>query len=178
MSDRRLSPDVWRVYSNPLTGDRLFADSRSGELRITREDLSAPWVRIPPCRDVDYKQFAERWIQEVPDAEKQKVLTISLQDPAGTSPKSPFVAATKLAGLESSWKHFRVASVLQLFDKTLEARQIPRAVDLAPAAAIPHIHVDAKRLLIDLIQDMSEAEIRAMLIPMGTVLDHLRKRGG
>ena len=180
---RPLPPAIWKTFNNPATSDRLWASKQTGELKVSSdaEEWGDPWVRVQACSGDDYLGFARRWIEErVPEAEKKRVLTNSLENPAGTAPSGPFADAVKALGLVGNWKQFRTASVVHQLSQRLTELKVPPTPDRdridEELPAPPAQAIDTRAVALALIGHMSESDLRGMSVPFGAVLDFLRNR--
>ena len=176
---------VWKAFANPGSPWRLFFQPDTGVVHsfAPSDAPDSSWIPVPPCSPEAFRQIARSFIDTVPEPYRP-VLTQTLTERKWWL---PFFEVLRNIGLKTSWITFRRGRLIDEFDRTISAivekwrnnpvattqsLHAPQASDQTPP---PPLTGDTllRKLAVDAIARMSEAELRALNIPLGHIVDFL-----
>jgi hypothetical protein len=175
---------VWKTFASPGSPWRLFFQPDTGVVRSAAPNdvPDSSWVRVPSCSPEAFLQIARSFIDTVPEPYRP-VLTQTLTERKWWL---PFYDVLRNIGLKTSWITFRRERLIEEFERTLSAQvgdwrarsavplethHIPQGSDKAPLSRAGDTLL--RRLAVDAIARMSEAELRGLNIPLGYIVDSL-----
>ena len=176
---------VWKTFSNPGSPWKLFFQPSTGTVRsfAQNETPDASWISVPSYSPEAFRQIARSFIDTVPEPYRP-VLTQTLTERKWWL---PFFEVLRNIGLKTSWIAFRRERLVDEFDRIIAGileEQRNRAVGPPETGHIPQetsqpqsstLTGDTllRKLAVDAIARMSEAELRALNIPLGYIVDSL-----
>lgn len=186
-----LDPSVWKTFASPSARYKLFGNSQTGDLQVVPpggQIPTSPWIRIPPCSESTHLQIAKEFISTLSEESHRLSLGDELGKPRWWD--AYFLRAQQL-GLLDSWGVFRRHRLTREFESTLKSLGIPsvpypetpprsrpatrlRGVGLRPIPAGSEIS-KLRGLAVSAVQQMSIAELRALMLPLGYVADGLNE---
>lgn len=181
------NPRIWKTFASPETPFRLFLAPSTGLIRTLRPGYSpdTTWLEIPRISAEKLLQIAKDYVAELPDAQRQPFYSI-LEQPKWWL---PFFDLTRALGLKMRWVSFRRRRIAEEFERSLPT--IPTVPTLpqpteggdestnrlvvvrttgAPAES------SIKRIAAEVVQRMTESELRSLNLPLGYVIDAMTTR--
>ncbi|HEY3974193.1 MAG TPA: hypothetical protein VGM18_14390 [Candidatus Sulfotelmatobacter sp.] len=178
------NPRVWKTFASPDSAFRLYRDPENGALR-TMHSNSKPlphWQEVPRVSAEALLKIGRDFTADLDDS-KKLVLTPLLEDPKWWI---PFYERIQGLGLKSKWVEFRRQRIREEFQRLVGAAEKPAQPPSEPALSIgvPTAEVPARtisepsirRIAADVVQRMTEPELRALNLPLGYVMDSLTMR--
>jgi len=176
---------VWKAFASPSSPWRLFLQSDTGTVRslAPNESPDPSWVPVPPCSAEALQKIAQDFVNRSPEPFRP-VLTRTLTERKWWF---PFFEVLRNVGLKTSWIGFRRDRIAEEFERTISALVQERRACAAPPrepARVPpsteeklplSVMDDAllRQLAVYAISRMNQAELRALNIPLGYVVDSL-----
>ena len=186
-----IDPAVWKTFSNPTTNYKLFGNPDTKEIRVTfpgEASPASPWVQIPSCTAESHLQIARDFVSSVAETSHQTLLSQLLDKPRWWV---PFFGMAEQLGLAAPWTAFRSQRLLKQLESALDRLGIPlpehqgtlsrRERMAAHPSEVRSASGDRRdlllrRLAVGVVQQMSTAELRALVLPLGYVVDELGDR--
>lgn len=182
---------VWKTFTSPSSPWKLFLEPETGQFRVLPPGEPVPgphWIEVPHCSAEALFRIGQDFIaKEVPESFRP-LLSATLEDKKWWL---PFFEVLRNVGLGTRWMIFRRPLIVQEFERAVEfVRQQKRAEIVSPSATseLGSLVVDKgsrqlqpattplRQLVANAISKMSDAELRALNIPLGYVLDALDSR--
>ena len=176
---------VWKTFSNPGSPWKLFFQPTTGIVRsfAQNETPDSSWISVPSYSPEAFRQIARSFIDTVPEPYRP-VLTQTLTERKWWL---PFFEVLRNIGLKTSWIAFRRERLVDEFDRIIAGileDQRNRAISPpetghtgqeSPQPQSSTLTGDTllRKLAVDAIARMSEAELRALNIPLGYIVDSL-----
>jgi hypothetical protein len=188
-----MNRQLWKSFSSPSSLWVIFANTETGQIEVIPpggSKLALPWIVIPPCPADKHRQIAERFVASQSDEKRREGLNAILSQPRWWD---QMYAATLQMGILRDWQVFRRREILKLFSEALAETKIPAKPRLpiysnppltlqsqsSAAGAEQPRPVDEEELLrravISVVQKMSISELRNLAIPVGNLMDELRR---
>ncbi len=177
---------LWKTFANPNSPWKIFLQPNTGIVRtFGPNDATEPsWLPVPPCSPEAFRRIARSFIDTLAEPYRP-VLTQTLTERKWWL---PFFEVLRTIGLKTSWITFRRERIIEEFERTiasvleewrnrpatpLESRQgsTTGCEPLQPQSLTGDPLL--RKLAIDAITRMSEAELRALNIPLGYIVDSL-----
>lgn len=190
---KQIDPFIWRAFTNPGSGYRVHANLSTGELKSVALSVSPmpDSVVLQPASDDTQVAIARDFAGRVPDTIKRLALLGCLGRPAWWT---AFFATAIEHSLEVEWGRFRRRRLQEEFVKTLRAAKIPEVllaqspeVDKTPPppptqapspsgtvntiSAVSPVEDRLRRIVVDVVKRLPLADLRALRLPVGDVLD-------
>jgi hypothetical protein len=183
---------LWKSFSSPNSLWVIFANAETGQVEVVPpggSKLTVPWVVIPPCSADKHRQIAERFVATLADEKQRETLREVLSQPRWWDQ----VYATALnMGKLREWQAYRRREILALFSEALAEAKIPArprpsvysssAPNLLPPTPVvgaeqprPNEEELLRRAVISVVQKMSISELRNLALPVGNLMDELRR---
>jgi len=189
-----MSRELWKSYASPNSLWHIYANRESGEFQVTPPGHAGPpdpWVLIPPCSAEVHIQIAKNYVSALADTRHQELLQKTLGQPRWWD---SFYAATTQIGLSYNWQSYRRREIFRNFMESLTRSGIPikhrPSIHSAPSTANreqllarssgvskPDEDERLRRAVVSAVERMSVSELRALTIPVGYLLDELRRDG-
>jgi hypothetical protein len=181
-------PRVWKTFASPQSPWRLFLNRSTGLVKvIAPSDLTPPendWSQIPPCPAETLLEVGRDFIATVPESFRA-VLEGTLQEKKWWL---PFFDVLQGIGLKTKWIAYRRRRIVAEFERTITA--LIRDFATLPPGDVPHKeipidhppvqpwagHANIRKLAIEAVTRMTEAELRSLNLPLGYVIDALNLR--
>jgi len=183
---------LWKSFSSPNSLWAIFANAETGQIEVVPPGgpkLTVPWVAIPPCSADKHRKIAERFVVTLADEKQRETLSDVLSQPRWWD---RLYAATLGMGKLHEWQAFRRREIQALFSEALAEARIPDRPRLSalsnppPSLPTPAPVVGAeqprpteeellRRAVISVVQKMSISELRNLAIPVGNLMDELRR---
>jgi len=185
---------VWKTFASPASQFRLYGNAESGILCVVPPGgapLEAPWVHIPSCPPETHRQIAEEFVKMLPEESHRVALTQTFGYPS--SWWTAYYSVIQQLGLTSVWNPYRRRRILRELESSLEQRGVSTAH--IEAASVSHRRAGGavsdrpsvvaaaqdsllRSLAIDVVRNMATAELRALWVPLGCVVDALALKHG
>jgi hypothetical protein len=180
---------VWKAFTNPASAYRVHANAQTGELRSEPAPSAPvpPWVTVTPVTEEIHIQIARSFAAGLHDLQKRAALEAVLGQPMWWTKFFP--TAVEL-GLGVEWGAFRRRRLAEEFQRSLAALRIPeRPMGRPQEAASPSLHPlpvtaaaspslkgdeQLRRIIIRVINRLPSADLRALRLPVGDVLDAVK----
>jgi hypothetical protein len=182
----------WRTYASPNSPLRLYVRPDFTEIRVLPQrerPQDAPWLEIAPIPAASLLRIAREFVDEVPDLFREQLLRVL------DSPKwwIDFFEVCGSLGLKGRWIAFRRRRIADEFISAVTSAElastqsgVARSAELSPSAilnlAMPIqqpgnvVALDSlRRVAKDVVDRLNEAELRALSLPLGYVVDALRQ---
>jgi hypothetical protein len=183
---------VWKSFSSPNSLWHVYANSETGDVQAIapgNPGLSSPWVVIPPLPAEAHLQVARGFIETVPDEKKRGTLQGLLVQPRWWD---RIYSELLQLGLLRSWQFYRRQEILKALSEALRRANIPlkqkplpystplqpmdeQIPGRGPEQSKPVGDEDLRRVVISAVEKMSIAELRALSIPVGYLIDEFRR---
>jgi hypothetical protein len=193
---------LWKSFSSPNSLWIIYANAETGQVEVVPpggSKLTVPWVVIPPCSADKHRQIAERFVAALSDERQREALRDVISQPRWWD---QIYAATLSMGKLREWQIFRRREVQALFSEALAEARIPTrtrssvhsiaAPTVVPSTLIPPTLIPPtpvvsaeqprpneeellRRAVISVVQKMSVSELRNLALPVGNLLDELRR---
>lgn len=174
---------AWKTFANPSSPWKLFWQPETGIVRTfaSNEAPDPSWIHVPPCSAEALLTIARAFVEKAPEPFRP-VLTQTLTENKWWL---PFFEVLRNIGLKTSWINFRRQRIVEEFEETISRLdqlrrnrtalvQEPRSIQtLVEEKAPPGSDALLRKLAIDAIARMSEAELRALNIPIGYIVDSI-----
>jgi hypothetical protein len=187
-SARRVDPFVWKAFTNPSSAYRVHANAETGELRseLACNAPSSPWVTVKPVTEEVHLEIARSFAAGLHDPQKRASLEGVICQPVWWT--KIFATAMNL-GLGVEWGAFRRRKLTEELEKALAALRIherpgvrhrevvPPSFHPSPAtAAESSLKGDEplRRIISNVIKRLPSADLRALRLPVGDVLDAIK----
>jgi hypothetical protein len=177
------NPRIWKTFASPESLFRIYLDPATGLLR-TLHNNSRPlpeWREIPKVSAEVLLQIGRDFTADLPDLQKS-VLSPLLQDPKWWI---PYYERLQSLGLKTKWIEFRRRRIRDEFQRQLgESKTTPLSAQpiLASTSAVETTtsatksELSIRRIAADVVQRMTESELRGLNLPLGYVVDSLTTR--
>lgn len=187
-----MNRQIWKSFSSPNSRWVIFANTETGQIDVVPpggSKLDAPWVIIPPCSPENHRHIAERFAATLSDGQREALSAI-LSQPRWWDQ----IYATALRmGILREWQACRRREILKLFSEALAQANIPARPKLPTYSnppQTPQSQISAggteqpkpvneeellRRTVISVVQKMSISELRNLEIPVGNLMDELRR---
>jgi hypothetical protein len=191
----RMNHQIWKSFSSPNSLWHIYANTETGEIQAISPGgprLSAPWVIIPPCAAEVHLQVAKGFVSTVSDAKQRESLQSLLAQPRWWD---RIFAVLLQMNLLRNWQVYRRRELLKAFFEALRLEGVPVKQQISGQFTSPPPlgeHVPPKQLsgqakigsderlrqaVLSVVEKMSVAELRALSIPVGYLVDELRRDG-
>jgi len=178
------NPRIWKTYASPDTPFRLFLIPSSRQIRVLRPGFSPDpsWLEIPRITAEKLLQIAKDFIAELPDSQGV-LLSRVLEQPGWWV---PYFELVRTLGLKTRWISYRRRRIADEFERSLPTLpsqpQPPQPLDLVKQTAPAEVPTTSdtesvmKRVAAEVVQRMTDSELRALNLPLGYVVDALTTR--
>jgi hypothetical protein len=171
-------PRVWKTFVSPSSPFRLFFAPEAGRIRLAyKGDEPRPgWREIPRIAESVLSTFARDFLATLPTNLQEQIA------PTLSAPRwwIPFFEAIRAFGLERAWLEYRRGRITREFERVLAAHNIapvePGAAPAGTAIRAADALSASKRVALAVVQRMTDAEVRALSLPLGYVMDALNAR--
>lgn len=184
------NPRIWKTFASPDTAFRLFLAPSTKQVTVLRPGYTPDpsWVEVPHISAEALLQIAKDFISEMPDVQRAP-LRAALDQPRWWI---GFYDLVRTLGLKMRWIYFRRRRIAEEFERAmptlppdsapaLQQREAERpepaiqATRMQPlASALPASLL--KRVAADVVQRMTDSELRTLNLPLGYVVDALTTR--
>ncbi|HEY1946021.1 MAG TPA: hypothetical protein VGG97_03380 [Bryobacteraceae bacterium] len=168
------NPQLWKIFSNPSSPWKLFVEPKTGTIRGTDPSgmTDASWIQIPSCSAETLLQIARDFVDLAPEA-LRPALTASLTEKRWWL---PFFEVLRNVGQKTSWVSFRRERIstefLRLVSQVVERDAVSvNVIELEKLSASSPNNAMLRKLVLDAVARMSDAELRSLNIPLGYVVD-------
>lgn len=184
---------VWKTFATPSSKFLLCGNPTTSEVQVippSQTPPGAPWVRIPSCPEDTHKKIAQDFIATLPDANQRAVLGKTFE----THPWwIYYLHSARQIGQGINWLSYRRQRIEQEFKKALHAVGIQGNYSVigrfdsyqrelrTPAQLLTGLPQDftpspeLRRIISAALDRMSETELRSVWLPIGLVLDALKR---
>jgi len=177
------NPRLWKTFASPDSVFRLFLIPDSGMVRVLHPNAQPlpHWREIPRVSAGVLLQIGRDFAADLPDIQRS-VLTPLLQEPKWWI---PYFERLQSLGLKSKWIEFRRRRIREEFQRVVGGSPVtPRTTGepiatLPPSSSEPALRSQAdsiRRIAADVVQRMTESELRSLNLPLGYVMDSLTTR--
>lgn len=177
---------IWKTFVTPDSSFHLFINPENGQIRCLAEGVSAPaaWKEIPRIPAESLLQFAKEFV----DNQTGETARVQLQPILSDSKWwIPFFEMLQTLGLKTRWVMYRRKRIEDEFAKILSTLQVADGQNTGvqvqtPAASGHEDHGQApredltRRVAADVVQRMTDAELRMLNLPLGYVIDAIKTR--
>jgi hypothetical protein len=179
-----------RVFRSPNAPHKLYAHHGSNEIRAFLPKEPVPevgWTYIPACTSEEHIAIAKKWISQLTsESHRQALGALAMR---GTSLNSEFYKKVIELDLASQWQKFRMPEFRRLLQSRISAVNrsgaseyfvdpsiaAPRNLPARPDRPVSQSRgLDVRDLVLAAVQRMTDAELRAIPVPVGLVIDILR----
>lgn len=176
------NPLLWKTFASPGSAFRLYIDPQTGVLRSLHSNVTPrpEWREIPKITADALLQIGRDFTANLPDIQ-QSALAPLLKEPKWWI---PYFERLQTLGLRSKWVEFRRRRILETFKRVID--QIGAVSDPAELAAHTNYPVPEhpgsrselpiRKIAAEVVQRMTESELRALNLPLGYVIDCLTTR--
>jgi hypothetical protein len=196
-SDRRgpsqqllTNPRIWKTFVSPGMPFRLFLVPGSGQVRVLRPEFSPDpaWLEIPRLSGDKLLQIAQSFVSELPESQRGPLAAL-LETPKWWI---DFFETTRTFGLTTRWIAYRRRRIAEEFENALPQVPITAAAPAeevsAPVLSAPEKQAapanvlteptgsQLKKIAAEVVQRMTDSELRSLNLPLGYVLDALKTR--
>lgn len=186
------NPRIWKTFASPDTAFRLFLATHTKQVTVLRPGYTPDpsWVEIPHISAQALLQIAKDFISDLPEFQRAP-LTTALDQPRWWI---GFYDLVRTLGLKMRWIYFRRRRIAQEFERAMpemppdltppvQPELKPQEAE-KPELAIQSMAVQSgalpvsplKRVAADVVQRMTDSELRALTLPLGYVVDALTTR--
>ena len=173
------NPRIWKTFASPESPYRLFISS-SGTIRVIRpgESPDTAGHEVPPISAETLLAIAKDFVSGLPQTQQE----ILLRTMTELKWWVPYFELISTLGLRMRWVSFRRRRIVEEFERALSKvtsqltptvlsvqPQEPNLGSIAPSQSDSNI----RRVAAFAVQRMSDAELRALNLPLGHVLDAL-----
>jgi hypothetical protein len=175
------NPKVWRTFASPESPYRLYLVP-PGRLRVLRPaDTPEPtWFRVQPISGETLLQIGKDFVSELSEPQRAPLAKCLTE----TKWWMPFFDAVRDLGLKTRWIIYRRRRIVAEFQRALMDappvvihQEAPHLVEKLHAAEQPpapsQTGMLARRVALAAVGRMTEAELRALSLPLGYVMDAL-----
>jgi len=177
------NPRIWKTFASPESPFRIFLVPGNGTIRVLRPGFSpdASWLEIPRISAEKLLQIAKDFISELP--ESQRGLLLSLLDKP--SWWMAYFDLVRTLGLKTRWVLFRRRRIAEEFERAVPAlptvgapAQPATTNQTTPAQSLTPAGGDSpmKKIAADVVQRMTDSELRTLNLPLGYVVDAMTAR--
>lgn len=187
-SARRVDPFVWKAFTNPASAFRVHANTETAELQseLASNAPSSPWVTVEPVTEEVHLEIARSFAAGLRDPQKRAALEEVICQPVWWT--KIFAAAMNL-GLGVEWGAFRRRKLTEELEKALAALRIPERPGVRHRVVVPpSLHPlpatvaesslrgdeQLRRIISNVIKRLPSADLRALRLPVGDVLDAIK----
>ncbi len=184
------NPRIWKTFASPDTPFRLFLAPSTRQITVLRPGFipDPSWLEVPHISAEKLLQIAKDFIAELPDIQKT-ILERALEQPKWWI---GFYDLVGTLGIKVRWVYFRRRRIVEEFERSLPAlpempaqaptiAEVPVTAQLdepltlrTAASALPESAL--KRIVGQVVQRMTDSELRALNLPLGYVMDALTTR--
>jgi hypothetical protein len=180
----RTDERVWKTFVSPSGFYGLYADPKTGELRVvsrTDQAPDAPWVSVPSASAEDHLEIVKDFVSKLQEP-AHTVLSESLKRPRWWF---GFQDETQRVGVAEQWLKFRHEKLHEKLQARLQNLGVPQ-----PSPSPRYARQDPgggllvksrtgdvaflRKLAMTAVTKMSEDELRSLKIPLGYVIDELQ----
>jgi hypothetical protein len=178
------NPRIWKTFASPESPFRIFLAPGDGTIRVLRPGYSpdASWLEIPRISAEKLLQIAKDFISELPESQRAPLLSL-LDKPSWWM---AYFDLVRTLGLKTRWVMFRRRRIAEEFERSVPALPTVTAAAAQPVSANQTTPVQSltpaggdsamKRIASDVVQRMTDSELRALNLPLGYVVDVLTAR--
>ena len=176
------NPRIWKTFASPETPFRLFLVPASRQIRVVRPNQAADpnWIEIPRIAAEKLQQIARDFISALPEAQ-QGVLSPTLTQ---TRWWFPFFELVRTLGLKFRYIAYRRSRLIDEFERSLptlpsvpqppEEAILSQPIPETPAGT--ETESAMKRIAAQVVQRMTDSELRSLNLPLGYVVDVMTTR--
>lgn len=172
------NPRIWKTFASPENPFQLFLEPRSKRIFVLRPGYipDRSWLEIPRITADKLLQIGKDFVAELPEYQ-QTTLAKVLDQPKWWL---PFYELLGTLGIRSRWVIYRRRRIADEFVRMLpdvpaqEYEERPAPMQLLPERTptpIPEI----QRIATAVVQRMTDSELRSLNLPLGYVMDVLRR---
>jgi len=179
---------VWRTFASPRTAYTLYGDPETGRLIVVPpagKPPDAPWRLIPSCSQEKHVEMAREFIKSLSDPSQQELLSQWFGRPQWWI---SFYRTVQQLRLSLEWNAFRRSRIIDELKTALMRVGVPPVNlpkveitrepkhTLTAVASSPGKEEETeklRRVAAAVINNMSAAELRALTVRLGDVLDAL-----
>ena len=183
------NPRIWKTFASPDTAFRLFLAPSTKQVTVLRPGYNPDpsWIEVPHISAEALLQIAKDFVAELPDFQRTP-LTTALDQPRWWI---GFYDLVRTLGLKMRWIYFRRRRIAEEFERALPALPTASIPALQPqdaerpepaiqrrvqplTSALPVSLL--KRVAAEVVQRMTDSELRTLNLPLGYVVDALTTR--
>lgn len=188
-----LDVPVWKTFVSPNTVFKLFANKETGAVRVVKPQEtqpSQPWVQIPTLSSDFHRKLAVDFADSLPLSDQREAF---MQTLAGPRWWDEIQAVTLRIGIAREWNSYRRRKILERYHELLKGAEVPVSLvehigtgpQQAPAQGGTHRQPEVREtpnasqlrdLVLRAVRRMTQAELRALAIPLGYIADELNLR--
>jgi hypothetical protein len=186
------NPRIWKTFASPDTAFRLFLAPSTKQVTVLRPGYipDSSWVEVPHISAEALLQIAKDFISDLPEFQRAP-LTAALDQPRWWI---GFYDLIRTLGLKMRWIYFRRRRIAQEFERAMPALPTDLTPTVQPQptpqeARKPELVIQSmavqssalpvsplQRVAADVVQRMTDSELRALNLPLGYVVDALTTR--
>ena len=177
------NPRIWKTFASPESPFRIFLVPGDGTIRVLRPGFSpdASWLEIPRISAEKLLQIAKDFISELPESQRASLLSL-LDKPSWWM---AYFDLVRTLGLKTRWVLFRRRRIAEEFERAVPAlptvaapAQPATANQTTPTQSLTPAGGDSpmKKIAADVVQRMTDSELRALNLPLGYVVDVMTAR--
>lgn len=180
-NDRR----IWKTFVTPDSRLRIFL-LPEGHMRVLYPYTSpvSTWREIPKISAEALLQIGRDFTTGLEDEATKAILSPLLSEPKWWI---PYFERLQSLGLKSKWIEFRRRRIRQEFEQRIGAMAQPVTTEAGSTSALRQVpstetsvttqsESAIRRIAADVVQRMTESELRALSLPLGYVMDSLTTR--
>lgn len=175
-------PLVWKTFASPDSAFRLYIDPQTEIVRSLHYSAKPPvgWQQIPKISAEVLLQIGRDFTAALPDFQKSALAPL-LQEQKWWI---PYYERLQALGLRTKWIEFRRRRIREEFHRVIsEAIAVehrpevnPSGKPRGPESAGIHPESPIRKIAVDVVQRMTESELRSLNLPLGYVIDCLTTR--
>jgi len=172
---------VWKTFATPDSVFRLYLDPQAGVIHNLHSNArpAQGWREIPRISAEVLLQIGKDFTSDLPEVQKSALAPL-LQAPKWWV---PFYDCLQTLGLRSKWIEFRRRRIRDEFQRIVRGIEAPSPTEQS-AMARPLVSEPTRaeagspirKVAADVVQRMTESELRALNLPLGYVMDSLTAR--
>lgn len=186
------NPRIWKTFASPDTAFRLFLSPSTRQVTVLRPGYvpDSSWVEVPHISAGALLQIAKDFISDLPEFQRAP-LTAAIDQPRWWI---GFYDLVRTLGLKMRWIYFRRRRIAQEFERAMPAlpTELTPPAQSQPTsqeATRPELVIQStavkpsalsvsplKRVATEVVQRMTDPELRALNLPLGYVVDALTTR--
>lgn len=184
------NPRIWKTFASPDTAFRLFLAPSTKQITVLRPGYTPDpsWIEVPHISAETLLQIAKDFVSQQPDFHRAP-LTAALDQPRWWI---GFYDLVRTLGLKMRWIYFRRRRIAEEFERAMptlptdspptvqpqdvEATEpvVPPTRSQPPTSGLPASLL--KRVAAEVVQRMTDSELRTLSLPLGYVVDALTTR--